>query len=511
MIVLELRFPAGRYHATPWGRHVNEGAVEWPPSPWRLLRTLIATWHLKASKDVPEGTLRGLIKALSELPECSLPAATTAHTRHFMPVIEGKNEKKTKIFDAFVQVDPSAAIKVAWNVELSAAELDALRILCERVCYFGRAESLVEISVANSSDDFVANSTPLSDDVAQPTETELVRTLVPMGDEAYSNWRAEISEKSAKAEGPRKKSKKTEGAHVPKDIFEALHADTGELQAAGWNLPPGSRYVNYVRAENAFAAPARLRRRSRATLLTVARYTLKSAVMPSLLNAVSVSDQLHKVLVGLSQQRPVFTGAEADGNGHAHIFCESNDTAGLGHITHVTVFARDGFDEKALQTLRRLQWTHGKKGHEYRLVLHGIGKEEDFPDCCLFREAKSWRSITPFVATRHAKTFRDGRPKMDENGWQIGSPGHDLLRLLSLQPDGVGAHVQLMAENKLPYDFGARRVRSLQFQTVRHNGGGSHGHQSGAAFRITFREAKRGPFALGYGAHFGLGLFAPQE
>ncbi len=41
MIVLELRFPAGRFHATPWGRHVNEGAVEWPPSPWRLMRALI--------------------------------------------------------------------------------------------------------------------------------------------------------------------------------------------------------------------------------------------------------------------------------------------------------------------------------------------------------------------------------------------------------------------------------------------------------------------------------------
>ena len=27
---LKLTFPSGRYHATPWGRHVNEGAPEWP-------------------------------------------------------------------------------------------------------------------------------------------------------------------------------------------------------------------------------------------------------------------------------------------------------------------------------------------------------------------------------------------------------------------------------------------------------------------------------------------------
>ena len=42
MPTLKLRFPGGRYHATPWGHHVNEGLIEWPPGPWRLLRALIA-------------------------------------------------------------------------------------------------------------------------------------------------------------------------------------------------------------------------------------------------------------------------------------------------------------------------------------------------------------------------------------------------------------------------------------------------------------------------------------
>ncbi len=31
MIEIAFRFTAGRYHATPWGRHVNEGVPEWPP------------------------------------------------------------------------------------------------------------------------------------------------------------------------------------------------------------------------------------------------------------------------------------------------------------------------------------------------------------------------------------------------------------------------------------------------------------------------------------------------
>ncbi len=30
MLCIELTFPAGRYHATPWGRHVNEGEPRRP-------------------------------------------------------------------------------------------------------------------------------------------------------------------------------------------------------------------------------------------------------------------------------------------------------------------------------------------------------------------------------------------------------------------------------------------------------------------------------------------------
>jgi CRISPR-associated protein Csb2 len=52
MIALCLCFPAGRYHATPWGRHVNEAALAWPPEPVRILRALIACHHRKADTEL---------------------------------------------------------------------------------------------------------------------------------------------------------------------------------------------------------------------------------------------------------------------------------------------------------------------------------------------------------------------------------------------------------------------------------------------------------------------------
>ena len=60
---LAIRFPLGRYHANPWDRAVNEGASEWPPSPWRLLRALVATWHTRWP-DLPAPVLDGLLDAL---------------------------------------------------------------------------------------------------------------------------------------------------------------------------------------------------------------------------------------------------------------------------------------------------------------------------------------------------------------------------------------------------------------------------------------------------------------
>lgn len=47
-----------------------------------------------------------------------------------------------------------------------------------------------------------------------------------------------------------------------------------------------------------------------------------------------------------------------------------------------------------------------------------------------FRPSRSWRSLTPFVPVRHAKSIRTGVAKLDPaNGLQIGSREHDCLRL----------------------------------------------------------------------------------
>lgn len=512
MLVVELRFPAGRYHATPWGRHVNEGALDWPPSPWRILRALVATWHLKAKADIPEAVVRGLVEALAERPPgFELPRASTGHTRHYMPVLEGKTQKTTKVFDTFLHL--AGPLRVGWDVSLKAEQCHALDLLCRRLGYFGRAESLVEATLLPGADGFSPNARPLPESEPVPAGAELIRLLCPISPTEFTQWRASQTPKAETAAAkPKSRSRKKPAAPaLPADLFEALHADTADLQAAGWTLPPGSRFVDYIRPADCFSvAPVRARRVT-AALPTVARFAVSSAVLPRLLKVVSVAERIHQALLARfpnGRPPPVLSGRDAvgrplAGHGHLHIFCEANGPRDA--VTHVTLFARDGFDAASRRAIESLQKVWGHGGHDLQLVLLGFGDERTFADCRLFGPATIWRSLTPFVPTRHPKTHRDGRPKLDANGWWIGSPEHDLRRLI--------VETELPLPTKIErldtIAIGPRRLRPLEFQSQRFHGQGRRAHSAPVAFQLTFAEPVSGPLAFGYAAHFGLGLFVP--
>jgi CRISPR-associated protein Csb2 len=426
-----------------------------------------------------------------------------------MPIIEGRNQKTTKVFDTFIHV--GGPVRMAWDVSLPPETSRALTLLCERLGYFGRAESLVEARVVDDAAEFKPNARPLPPHEPVPDGCELVRVLCPLSAASYEAWKAiqTSAQPQPVAKGKRKKTARPAATPVPGDLLEALHADTGDLQAAGWTLPPGSQFVDYVRPARCFApAPSRPRSVSGAPP-TVARFAVSSAVLPRLTRAVSVAERIHQSLVKFSDQAPVFTG-KADGRplqGHRHafIFCEANGPRDA--ITHVTIHAPMGFDAAARRALEILTqsgvWGHG--GHDLQLVLLGVGGPGTFADCALFAASKVWRSLTPFVATRHPKTHRDGRPKLDADGWWIGSPAHDLRRLLA--EAGHPVPVKIEPLDTLP--VGSRWLRPLEFQTDRYHGEGRRGGQTGVAFKLTFAEPVPGPLVLGYAAHFGLGLFAP--
>lgn len=518
MIAIKITFPAGRWHATAWGTHVNEGVPEWPPCPWRLLRAILAAWFWKDRRD--EVVLCSLLEKLAAVaPDYLLPEAAAAHTRHYMPVVEGKNETKTKIFDTFVHVTAGQALWIRWNVTLTDGEQTLLARLLASFSYLGRAESLVEAELVAATHSELLAAAQVTD-WTRPAETssivggEPIRLLAPQPSDAYAAW--VTAQEASPAKGKKPKGKKKPAA-VPATLHDALQLDTADWKKDGWSLPPGARWLDYVRPRDAFKlAPTSHSRSARsAPLPTVARFALTAKVPPGITQSLSLAERFHqslcKHLDGIAS--PALTGVDADGrpltgNAHAYFLPECDLH---GYVTHITVHAPCGFsaaDSRALSRLRKV-WSIEGKGAEIDVILLATGQAADFnPASPYFRPARVWRSLTPFVPVRHAKATRTGVPKRDPaNGLQIGSPEHDCLRLLSL----IAPEAKIVRTKNLGprLTVGLRDIPALDFQRQRRNGGGTRGDHRGYALELEFAEPTALPFGLGYAAHFGLGLFAP--
>ena len=511
MIAIEFRFLAGRYHATPWDSQVNEGLVEWPPSPWRILRTLISTWHFKAREEVPEEDFIRIVGKLSgQLPAYSLPSeqVSLAHTRHFMPLYRASLDgKTTKVFDTFICLTDLGPLIVVWpTLELDEHETKCLSTLIERIGYLGRAESWAEGKVLESFTGHIDAAPHLDEQPLSPGE-EVLRLLAPLSEQEYQIWQ------QGYLEGLQQKTKKAKSSKfmVPATIFEALQLDTATMKAQGWNQPPGSRYVFYRRPK--LASEVRFRAsspRKVKSLPTVARFALSSAVPPRLTETVSVAERIRTSLMARSSGALVFAGKDDAGSPltlghqHTHILCESHGIK--GEITHVTLYAPLGFDEEAMVTISGLEKVWGRGGHDLQLVYLGCGHPRDFSgsDCPLFAASEAWISSTPFVPTRLPKYNRNRKPRLDDNGLQLGSPEHDLRRLLGLAGKPMPERVEPVQFTYL----GSKKTSWLEFRRGRRDDPAME-RRLGYGFRITFSEPIEGPVVVGYGCHFGLGLFVP--
>jgi len=559
MLAISLRFPARRFHATPWGRQVNEGAVEWPPSPWRLLRSLVATWYHKFP-DVPEDAIRALVDALSAPPAFHLPDASQAHHRHYMPPVKGN---KTKVFDTFVVVDPTEAVHAVWpDVELDGAQRGLLDDLLRSMTYFGRAESWVEAAIADeppaADTDAAADVVPVEAGVDAPPNRELVRTLVAQPPEQLVEWAGstrqlhtarrldELNQKAAQRGKPAKdklakKEQTAIEARIPDSLFDALHAETADLRRDGWNQPPGSRWIHYSRPATSFLPTVTPQSQSRVTRQpTVARFAIAGPVLPRLTDALRIGERARHFLMGCSKRVAqqvsddpgasasiVFSGRNPDGSrlddshAHAHFLCEARSDGRIGFLNVVAPMGFSPDDEIALGRFTRM-W--GDAGHDLQLALLGIGDPADFGgpnekqgQSRTLATSTTWVSLTPFVPTRHLK-LRLSKTEQRDPQLVRSATERELAALIRLElsrrpafravSDGVQIEPLLDAPGT---HLGGTFTSWLKFTRLRSHGGGHQSSSHGYGFRLTFPQAVTGPIALGYGCHFGLGLFRAER
>lgn len=544
MISLSLRFLTGRFHATPWGHHVNEGCAEWPPSPWRLLRSLVAVWQGKCHTTISKSVAQRILRVLSDLPEYALPPASASHSRHYMPWFKKGPGDKTLVFDTFVVVPPEDEVLLVWpDAQLDARERATLSEWLAQLGYLGRAESWCEARLL-SNDEIERrlseiNTRPIG---TRPVEKgmEVVRVLCADPTTAFDST---YTPKETITTGKGKNKQTTVTPLYDPDWH--LCGETLWLHNEKWSDPPGSRWVRYTRRSDCFkVTPQRRVRVPSQPRPQVVRFALDSSVLPLSTHALPVAEAARRNLMGILGRQleringsrgnsAIFAGKSDAGDvakGHGHAFYLPTDEDNDGRIDHLTLIASDGFgpDElRAIDSIREIKSREREEsGHPLGVLLLGMGTLADYhsaDDRSLLRSplgpSHQWISATPFLAQRHPK--KSGT-KRDPAEW-LNSPQtfvtamlrEELRRLIERHPqlesvelDSIG--IEPVMEEGV-FRFGPQKKRALEFKRFRQKSGDDGGRRLSGSFRITFPKPIMGPIALGHSSHFGLGLFVPVE
>lgn len=494
MLALAFTFPAGRYHATPWDRHVNEGAVAWPPEPWRILRALIATWHhkLKHQGKHSEATLEALIETLAaQPPEYRLPAASHSHTRHYMPQFAAG--KTSLIFDAFTAIDRADPLCVAWpNVELPDDQRALLDDLLAVIGYLGRAESWVDARRIDTVP--TANCKPEPGTGAIDTDTgeirgELVTLYAPLPPAEYQSLRSGFLVD--------KKAQKKLGGTLPETLLDALSVDTSDLRKLGWSQPPAARKVRYLRPLDALR-PKPAIRRTGAPPANAVNFILTGKPLPRVEDSLRIGELMRIATMGQCKRAfgednvpPLFSGHDLpEGNRHRHAFYLPWDSDGDGKLDRVLVYAPDGMSDAEQRALVRVQRLWDRSGAEWRLVFEGGGNLEVAVP--LTRCSSVWESVTPYLHPWHIKKRFSIEDQIRRECRERGIP----------EPISI----EVFAEVDIGKD---RKRRPIHFHRFRSRRGLRQPDRLGSFWRLTFPESIAGPLALGFGCHYGLGLFKP--
>lgn len=524
MLAIAFTFPAGRYHATPWGRHVNEADVAWPPDLWRITRALIAVWHRKLDPArFPRERLHEVLARLAEAepPSFCLPESVIhAHSRHYMP---GKGDKRTLVFDAFARVAVDDPVVIGWpQLALDTSQIEMLDALLENLGFLGRAESWVDARRVPAPSNF--NCVPAAESV--DTETgevtgEIVRLMAPNTPEIYRAFRSATLEATGIKLDPSGRPPKLKSDQkkllttLPDDWLNAIGVETSELQTAGWSAPPCARIVSYRRPLHALKTTASKVLRKPAVIepkagITTARFVLYGKPLPRIEDAVRIGEAMRaaamghaKGLIGPDAIPPMLSGHDlGEDNRHAHAFWLS-DPNERGEIEHLLVHAPGGLSAEAIRVLTSLQQIKRGEGEPLRLMLEGFGTASLFDKCTpLAGESVVWRSVTPYLHPWHLKKPEMRTPE---------ATAAAILSQLRREWHARGTDLPNIVEINefVSIKHGGRARRPVHFHRFRRKSSLLQPDTLGRLLELRFAQPVRGPLALGFGCHFGLGQFAP--
>lgn len=518
-VILEQRFPLGRFHATRWNQNPFEDRHgEWPPSPWRLLRALAARWiqysRETGVEDVDERNelLRHLA---SSVPDFSVPAmswrADPAARQYHKTGVEwtakGKKDsgyKKsmtTLVPDHCRAVPPNESIYWLWSgLDLPVHLQRLLDELLRRMLFFGRAESLCHLRRMDQWPDGIEANCRLS-----ATASDLAPVLVPLPGKPLN--------------------------------LDSLLAASDDERLQGHPVPPGAAW-HYAQLPER----PRIQARPSATFgfpsdLQVIQFAVGGRVYPHLSDWIRVTErfrgaalrELAKLLTGerdarfsslAPEMREQFsllsgksgTGAPLTGHQHAYFVLFPDE---FGQPTRLLCFRREPFQPEEVAALMaaseqpcswrfQRQTSSPSTRDEWQLRFVPLPFSIPPPRGFAFHAPASavWSSATPFVTPGGRRRFRrSGRLR----------PGETPERLLTklLTNAGYPERSLELLTNETEAEWVA--IHETNEQRNRRRAERTRAVLPGYRFRVRFTEPVAGPICVGHSCHFGLGLFVPES
>lgn len=156
-VVIAVRFPFGRYAATPWFRSRREhvGNVEWPPSSWRIARALVSTAHRIGGDGLVDEAVELVRTLASAEPRYLLPPATQVVYAQWMPQLEYDDSPGASLRSenghTLLAISPERELHMRWPcVELSDEQRTLLAHLLDHTPYLGQSVSVCVIDLRDS-------------------------------------------------------------------------------------------------------------------------------------------------------------------------------------------------------------------------------------------------------------------------------------------------------------------------------------------------------------------------
>jgi hypothetical protein len=510
-LVLRQSFPLGRLHATGWRVNpFDDPFGEWPPSPWRLVRAVVARWYQwkrETNRAGDDACLDELVRALCDSSyRFRLPpqARRGAAVRQYHPVEfgweppnkwkgKGKNKKRVPQMRTYgtslaqdnywcVPCDDAGAIW--WFIEgdrWTPRLVEALDGCIERLIYFGRAETLNTIDRMDGP-----TPQPDCDLFDRPRSPTSVRVLVPERGATRSDVERVTDDPLLAGSIP--PGARPMYADIPprppvreEPVVFSVRSECRLVQLAiGWNVSPEPRAV------------VRLTARYRSSVLrelllikTGNEATTWSDAPPAV--RCAVADMFGKDAEG----RPL------GGHGHAEFLAWWEGRLPTRLLVWRGAHPFDADEQGAIlrAASRELSWAAaGFHAEAWKVRLIPLDAAVPPPPGFDDTRAAIWESLTPYVPPRHR--LRAGKVRASE------SIPMQIRRELSLRAVPGGEHVEAEEIGQATWVAVHLPRRSMVDRV-------SLGDRRGYWLRLKFVQPVVGPLRLGHSSSFGLGLFKP--